>query len=48
MICESHKTFIFNALRFIFRQNHYLTFAYKTYPDSTKIAASYELDVKGW
>lgn len=33
---------------YFFRQNHYLTFAYRTSPDSTKIAASYELDVKGW
>lgn len=31
-----------------FRQNHYLTFAYITSPDSTKIAAPYELNVKGW
>lgn len=46
-MCENHKTFIFNALLFIFRRNNYLTFAYKTSPDSTKIAASYGLDVKG-
>lgn len=48
MICENYNSFILSALRFIFRQNHYLTFAYKTSPDSTKIAASYGLDVKGW
>ena len=32
----------------LFKQNHYLTFAYITSPDSTKIAAPYELNVKGW
>lgn len=48
MICENHNSFILSALRFIFRQNHYLTFAYITSPDSTKIAAPYELNVKGW
>lgn len=47
-MCESHKTFIFNDLRFIFWQNHYLTFSYIISPDSTKIAATYELNVKGW
>lgn len=31
-----------------FQQNHYLTFTYKASPNSTKIAAFYELDVKGW
>lgn len=31
-----------------FQQNHYLTFTYRTYLNSTIIATYYELDVKGW
>lgn len=47
-MCESHKTFIFNALRFIFVAKSLFNFCLQTASYSTKIATSYELDVKGW